>query len=367
MRTRAAVFTAPNEPLDIRELDVADPGPGEVLVRLVASGVCHSDYHVVKGDWGVEAPVVLGHEGAGVVERVGPGVTSVADGDHVILSWVPYCGECYDCAAGKPALCQKVQDTAYNGLMLDGTTRLSDGDHEVYSYCATASFSEYSVVPETGVVKIRRDAPLDRAALIGCAVTTGVGAVINTADVRPGQTVLIIGCGGVGLSAVMGARLLSAGTIIAADLHDGALEKARQLGATHTVNTGTEDLTDAVARIAGSHGVDWAFEAIGLKPTIEQAFELVRPGGTAVVIGQAAEGVTIEIDPFVMSDREKSLIGSSYGSASPAIDFPRLVELYMNGRLDLDVLVARTAPLEQINEAFAAMGRGEAARTVLTF
>lgn len=367
MKTQAAVFDGVGQPLRVQEIDVADPRGGEVLVKLAASGVCHSDFHVVKGEWDHDVPVVLGHEGAGVVEEVGPGVTTVQPGDHVVLSWVPYCGTCKYCLERKPALCPQLTETSYDGVMLDGTTRFSREGHPVLSYSAMGSFAEYVVVPETGAVAVRKDAPLEIISLVGCAVATGVGAVINTARVQPGDSVLVIGCGGVGLSAVMGANLISAGKIIAADVNDGALERARALGATHVINTRNQDLATVVAEIVGEDGLDWAFEAIGLKQTIEAMYDIIRPGGTAVVVGQAPEGVRISIDPLVMSDREKSLIGSSYGSCHPAIDFPRLVDLYMEGKLNLDALIARTAPLTEVNEAFDAMGRGEDGRTVLVF
>lgn len=294
-------------------------------------------------------------------------MTTVEVGDHVVLSWVPYCGKCRYCVERRPALCPQVTEASYGAVMLDGTTRFSRGGDPVYSYSAIGSFAERIIVPETGAVPVRKDAPLDKISLVGCAVATGVGAVINTAKVRSGDSVLVIGCGGVGLSAIMGANLISAGKIIAADMNDAALERAKQLGATHTINTRTEDLAGSVAKIVGEDGLDWAFEAIGLKQTIEAMYDIIRPGGTAVVVGQAPDGVRISIDPLVMSDREKSLIGSSYGSCHPAVDFPKLVDLYMEGKLDLDVLISRTAPLESVNEAFEAMGRGEAARTVLVF
>ena len=367
MKVTAAVFEQAGRDLVVEELDLADPGPGEVLVRLAASGVCHSDYHIVKGEWEAAVPIVLGHEGAGVVEAIGGGVTHVEVGDHVVLSWVPYCGHCRYCHTGRPALCKQVQDTAYQGVMLDGTSRLSRNGETVYSYCATGSFANRVIVPETGAIRIRRDAPLDKVALIGCAVATGVGAVINTAKVQAGDSVLVIGCGGVGLSVVMGAALVSAGHIIAADLNDDSLNRAKELGATHLINTGRQDLSTVVHDLVGPDGVDWSFEAIGLKRAIEAAYDMIRPGGTAVVVGQAPSGVTIEIDPLVMSDREKSLIGSSYGTCHPAVDFPRLVDLYMEGKLDLDQLIARTGTIDDINKAFTALGNGEAGRTVILY
>ncbi|PSR70244.1 dehydrogenase [Nocardia sp. MDA0666] len=367
MKVTAAVFEAVGREMTIEELELEDPKAGEVLVRLVASGVCHSDFHVVKGEWEAKGPLVLGHEGAGVVEKIGPGVSTVEVGDHVVLSWVPYCGHCSYCRSGRPALCPQVQETAYANVMADGTSRLSRNGETVYSYLTTGSFADRVVVPASGAVPIRKDAPLDKVALIGCAVATGVGAVTKTANVRPGDSVLIIGCGGVGLSAVMGAALVSAGEIIAVDLSDESLERAKSLGATSTINPGHQSVPDRVRAIVGNDGVDWAFEVIGLKPTLEMAYELTRPGGTTVVVGQSADGVTIEIAPMLMSDREKSLIGSNYGSCHPALDFPRLVDLYMRGKLDLDQLISRHATIHDINDAFAAMGARQAGRTIITY
>jgi len=367
MKVRAAVFTAPRQPLEMHELDLAAPAAGEVLVRLAASGVCHSDYHVVLGEWTARPPLVLGHEGAGVVEAVGAGVTSVEAGDHVVLSWVPYCERCRYCRDGRPALCERVARTAFNGVMADGTTRLSMEGRRVYSYLATASFADRVVVAESAAVRVRKDAPLETVALVGCAVATGVGAVINTARVRPGSSVLVIGCGGVGLSVLLGARLVSAGPVIAVDRNDSALALARRLGATVTVNPDRDDLDAILAESVGADGVDYAFEAIGLAPTIEACYRAIRPGGTAVAVGMVPEGVTITIDPFSLADREKTLTGSNYGSSRPAVDFPKLVDLYMSGRLDLDAMVTRTIDLSEINDAFAAMGRGESGRSVIRY
>lgn len=363
---RAAVFTGPERPIEVQELAIEAPHAHEVLVRLYYSGVCHSDYHVVLGEWTMPTPMVLGHEGAGVVEQVGEGVRDVSVGDHVILSWTPNCRRCSYCVSGQPQLCEVASATAYaHGTMLDDTTRLSLGGDAVYSFLAVGSFAEYAVVPETGAIRIRPDMPLDKASLIGCGVMTGVGAVINTAKVPVGATVLIIGCGGVGLSAVQGAVLSSARRIIVADISDAKLELAKKLGATDTVNSARGDLLEAVRELTDGNGVDYAFEAIGLSNTIEQAYEAIRPGGTAVVVGQVAEGETISIDPYVMSDREKTLTGSNYGSSRPSIDFPKLVELYMNGKLRLDEMVSAHLPLEQVNEAFALMANGSAIRSVL--
>jgi S-(hydroxymethyl)glutathione dehydrogenase / alcohol dehydrogenase len=371
MNVTAAVFRSPGQPLTVETLHLQAPGPGEVLVKVIASGICHSDLHVVRGEWSSPAPLVLGHEGAGIVEAIGEGVSTVSPGDHVVLSWMPYCRTCEYCLAGRPNLCQIVASTTYNSVMLDGTTRLSlpgkSGEAAaVYSYLATASFANWTVVPETAAVRIRKDMPLDRASLVGCAVATGIGAVANTARVPVGSSVLVIGCGGVGLSSVSGAAIAGAAPIIAVDINDANLDRARTIGATHTINSKQcDDVVSAVRSITGADGVDFAFEAIGLTATIELAYQALSPGGTAVVVGQVAEGNTISIDPFVMSDREKTLTGSNYGSCRPPLDFPKIVDLYMNGRIALDSLIERTIGIEDINDAFDAMARGASARSVI--
>ncbi|MEB8336879.1 Zn-dependent alcohol dehydrogenase [Streptomyces endophyticus] len=365
MNVTAAVFREPGKPLTIETVQLAGPEAGEVLVKVVASGICHSDLHVVKGEWSTSAPLVLGHEGAGIVEAVGTGVTTVSPGDHVVLSWMPYCRRCHYCLAGRPNLCELVESTAYNSVMLDGTTRLSQAGEPVYSYLATGSFANWAVVPETAAIRIRDDAPLDKVSLVGCAVATGIGAVANTARVHMGSSALVIGCGGVGLSTVSGAAIAGASQVIAVDINDANLDRARALGATHTLNSRTDDVLSALPAITGKTGVDYAFEAIGLPATIELAYEALAPGGTAVVVGQVAEGKKISIDPFVMSDREKTLTGCNYGSCRPPIDFPILVDLYMNDRLPLDSLIERAIGIDEINDAFDAMIRGETARRVI--
>lgn len=365
MDVTAAVFREANSPLTIETLTLAEPAHGEVLVKVVASGICHSDLHVVNGDWSSPAPLVLGHEGAGVVEAVGTGVTTVKPGDHVVLSWMPFCRVCEYCVAGRPNLCRLVEATAYNSVMLDGTTRLSRDGAAVYSYLATASFANWAVVPETAAVRIRDDAPLDRVALVGCAVATGIGAVANTARVHMGASVLVIGCGGVGLSTISGAVIAGAAQIIAVDINDANLDRARKLGATHTINSRTDEVLAELPAITGRDGVDYAFEAIGLPATIELAYNALAPGGTAVVVGQVAEGKKIIIDPFIMSDREKTLTGSNYGSCVPPIDFPKIVDLYMSDRLLLDSLIERTIGIHEVNEAFDAMADGESARRII--
>lgn len=365
---RAAVFVGPNAPLEIRELQISDqPGPNEVLVKLAASGVCHSDLHALDGDWDTPAPLVLGHEGAGVVIAVGSEVTELIPDDHVILSWTPSCQKCEFCVSGNPVLCQLANETAYQHVFFDGKPRLSDGDTDVKSFLAVGSFGEYAMVPASAAIRIRKDAPLAQAALVGCAVTTGIGAVTNTAGVEPGSTVLVVGCGGVGLNVVQGARLAGAKQIIVADVSEDKLALGRTFGATHLVNSREVDLLETVRELTGGRGVDYAFEAIGLPFTIEACYEAVRRGGTAVVVGQVADGVKISIDPFVMSDQEKKLIGSNYGSSRQSIDFPKILDLYMEGRVDLDSMVTDRITLDQVNEAFDEMRQGRGIRSVIEY
>lgn len=365
---RAAVFVGPNQQIEIRNLTIpATPGPNEVLVKLAASGVCHSDLHALDGDWETPFPLVLGHEGAGVVVAVGSEVSELALDDHVILSWTPSCRACEFCVAGTPSLCELANETAYQHVFFDGKPRLKDGKGDVKSFLAVGSFGEYAMVPASAAISIRKDAPLAQAALVGCAVTTGIGAVTNTARVEPGSTVLVVGCGGVGLNVVQGARLSGAKQIIVADVSSEKLELGLSFGATHTINSQNVNLLEQVRELTDGRGVDYAFEAIGLPFTIEACYEAVRRGGTAVVVGQVADGVKISIDPFVMSDQEKKLIGSNYGSSRQSIDFPKIIDLYMAGLVDLDSMVTDRIRLDDVNDAFDEMRTGKGIRSVIEY
>ena len=356
---RAAVFDGPGS-LAVEELALAAPRRGEVLVRLRASGVCHSDLHVVEGDWPRPTPVVMGHEGAGVVEAVGEGVRDVAVGDHVVLSWFYSCRRCRHCVEGRAWACTGTR--AGECVLDDGTTRFRRASGEdVYTYLAVGSMAERTVVPEAGAIRVPRELPLDVAALIGCAVTTGVGAVVNTARVPAGSSVVVLGCGGVGLSVVMGAALAGADPIVAVDLSEEKLALAREVGATHTANSPEE----AVALVAG--GADYAFEAIGLVETVEAVPSLLRAGGVGVLVGRTPVGVRASFDVYSLVDAGKALVGSIYGGAVPAVEFPRLASLYLAGKLPLDRLVSHRIGLEGLDEAFAAMRRGERARSVVVF
>lgn len=365
----AAVFRKPGEPMSIETVSIPSTPPrGDVLVRMKASGLCHSDLHVILGEWEVPTPMILGHEGAGVVEAVGEGVSGVAPGDHVILTWTPPCRRCRYCVSGRPVLCDEVARHSANHLSFDGRTRIRTVDgQEVYSFAGTGTFGEYTMVPESGAIPVRADAPFEQASLVGCAVTTGVGAAINTANVRPDETVLVLGCGGVGLNAIQGARLVGARRIIAADLSVTRLEQARHFGATEVVNTSEEDLAERVPQLTDGRGVEVAIEAIGLPATIEAAYASLARGGRAVIAGQVPDGLTITIDPFVMSDSELQLIGSNYGSSRPAIDFPQLIDHYLHDRIDLDALVTRVIGLDEINDGYDELKRGIGIRSVIKY
>jgi S-(hydroxymethyl)glutathione dehydrogenase / alcohol dehydrogenase len=362
---RAVVFTNPSEPVRVREVDLGRPGPGEVTVTIAAAGVCHSDLHVRRGDWAVRAPLVMGHEGAGVVTDVGPGVSDLSEGDHVVLSWIAPCGQCRYCLAGHPARC-KVAATVVGpgGVLMDGTSRLSLDGRRIYHYLGVSSFAERAVVPASGAIRIRDDAPLDVVALVGCAVATGVGAVLNTAAIEPGAVVAVIGCGGVGLSVVQGARLAGAGRIIAVDLRPEKTALAARLGATNQVDANAADPVDAVRELVPD-GVDYAFDAIGLTSTTSQAIAMLGLGGAAVVVGLPPDGATVSFEPLALAEADQSILGSNYGSVRPAKDIPALVDRFMDGDLLLNELVSARLPLESAARALDDMEAGHVVRTLL--
>jgi S-(hydroxymethyl)glutathione dehydrogenase / alcohol dehydrogenase len=361
---RAAVHEGEGDRLEIHEVTVADPGPGEVLVRLGASGVCGSDRHVLDGEWHLPSPTVMGHEGAGVVEAVGPGVQDVAVGDHVVLSWYYPCRRCRACAQGKAWACTGTRSNEC--LLPDGTTRLTGADGEtLYPYLAVGTMSEYTVVPESAAVTIPEDVPFEVASLIGCSITTGVGAVVNNAKVPAGASAVVLGCGGVGLAVVMGLALVGADPIVAVDTSDEKLEAARSFGATHTLRAGP-GLADRVRELTEG-GADFAFEVIGRTETIEQIPGLLATAGTGVLVGLPGEGQKAAIDVLELAEAGKTLVGSNYGGAVPSIDFPRLARLYLDGKLPLDALISHRVRLDEVNEAFDAMRAGERTRSVIVF
>jgi Zn-dependent alcohol dehydrogenase len=318
----------------------------------------------MKGDWPIPLPAVLGHEGSAVVERLGAGVTTVKPGDHCILIFRHSCGHCQYCSVGRPMLCSGHPHPP--GTMLDGTTRLSLGGRPVHHMTSTSCFAEHAVIPEEQLLVIDGEMPLDRAALVGCSVTTGVGAVMNTARVEAGSTVAVIGCGGVGLSVVQGARLLGAARIIAIDLFDEKLEMATTMGATDVVSARAEDMVKQVRGLSDG-GVDYAFDAIGLAVTTRQSLDVLRTGGKAIVVGIARYGEEVPIDGFSLVLQEKALLGSFYGSARPRVDMPRILDLYRQGRLQLDQLLTRRYRLDQINEAYDDLQGSQAGRGVIVF
>ncbi|MCH2172560.1 Zn-dependent alcohol dehydrogenase [Myxococcota bacterium] len=358
---QAAVMRELNAPLEIEDLQVDTPGPHEVLTRTVASGICHSDLHVIEGGIPMATPCVLGHEPAGIVEAVGSEVSEVAVGDHVIGCLNAWCGHCEFCLTGRPHLCLP----PIISRAPDAKPRLSK-DGEFIIPFALASFAEYMLTHERALVKIRDDMPLDRAALIGCGVTTGVGAALKTARVEPGSTAVVIGCGGVGLSAMQGCRIAGAGRIIAVDNQPWKLDLAQRLGATDIVDVNDGDPVQQVRDLTGG-GVDYAFECIGLKPTIQQAVGMVKKGGAAVLVGVLPVTETVELSASDITLSEKRVLGSFMGSNAFRRDMPQYVDFYLDGRLRLDEMISRRIPLDQINPAFDAMRKGEVARSVIVF
>jgi Zn-dependent alcohol dehydrogenase len=353
---RAAVLWAFDD-LRVEELDLDPPRPGEVALRMAASGVCRSDLHSVRGVHPHAMPIVIGHEGSAVVEQVGDGVVNVAPGDHVVCSWLPHCGTCRRCAQGRPALCQHLE--AFDaGYLSDGTTRFHTDDGTPIRHNVPSSFAERSVVPANTVFAVDATLPLEQVALLGCAVMTGVGAVLNTAKARPGDSVVVIGCGGVGLSAIQGARVAGARTIVAVDVVPAKLEIAQELGATETVLSGREEIPE---------GFDVAIECLGRSETIEQAIRAIAPGGTAVLVGMAHPDARPEIDALSMTVHEKTVTGSWYGSVVPPRDFPMLAELLRRGEIRVEPLIARTIALDGIHEALARFDAGEETRSVIVY
>ena len=362
MQSQAAVFRGIREPVGIETVTVDEPRGREVLVRTVAAGVCHSDLHVVEGTIRMPPPVALGHEGAGVVEAVGEDMTELKPGDHVVACLSGFCGACEQCLSGHPNLCTG----RIAGRRAGAPPRLSRDGEAIAQFANIGAYAERMLLHENSVVKIDADLPLDRAALVGCAVLTGVGAALRTAELRAGQTAAVFGCGGVGLSIVQGARIGGARQIIALDVFDSKLEMAKALGATHVVNTSREDAVPAVRALTGGAGVDHAFEAVGNVALVRQAVESLAIRGTATIVGVPPADAVFEV-PFSAIRPECRVQTSRMGSNRFRVDIPRYLELYRQGRLLLDEMITRRAGLGEINDAFRAMKAGEVARTVLTF
>ena len=366
MRFKAAVLNEIDKPLEIDELEMQRLQVNDVLVRIRASGLCHTDLEVIQGSLAYPMPIVLGHEGAGVVEEVGEGVTRVQPGDHVILSWNPHCGHCFYCERDLPILCEPFRRHQPQGHLLDGTSRMHRRGAKVHHYSVTSTHAEYAVVPESGAVPIRKEMPFDRACIIGCGVMTGVGGAIRKAGVEPGSSVAVIGCGAVGLNALQGAKLAGASRIIAVDLGAEKLKRAREFGATHCVDASDGNAVNAVLDLTNGRGADYVLEAAGSPGVFRTSVEMTRPGGSVVWLGKVNVETEVSFSWGSLMG-ERRMVRSSYGNGRPMRDFPWLVDEYLAGRLKLDELITRRIRLDEINDGFAMLGRGEGIRTVIMF
>ena len=374
MKIRAAVLNrmgatppyAVSRPLTIEEVDLAPPGPGEVLIQVVAAGLCHSDLSVINGDRPRPMPMALGHEAAGVVRELGAGVSDLAVGDHVVVVFVPSCGLCAPCAEGRPALCEPGAAANGAGTLLSGARRISHVGAPLNHHLGCSVFAEYATVSRHSLVKIDPEVPLDEAALFGCAVLTGVGAVVNTAKVPVGASVAIVGLGGVGLAALLGAYAAGARQIVAVDLADDKLAQARELGATHTVNAGLPDAMEQIRALSGG-GVEFAFEFAGSIRALDLTYRITRRGGTTVTAGLPPSTATLPLAAVSLVAEERTLKGSYIGTCVPSRDVPRYISLYRQGRLPVDRLMSGAIPLDQINEGFDRLHAGEVVRLIVRF
>jgi len=364
MQAKAAVLYEANTPLVIEDVEVLEPGPREVRARWVANGVCHSDLHVITGDYPHPLPVILGHEAAGVIEKIGPGVESVKVGDHVCSSYIPSCGKCWYCNTGQPTMCALRDKPRW--FMLDGTPRFRREGQDIHHFLQVSGYATHSVLPEESVIPIRKDAPLDLACLVSCGVLAGAGPVFNRAKVPPGASVAVFGCGGVGLNTIQAARMVGAGRIIAVDINPQKLKWAEEFGATHVVDASKEDPVGRVQAIGGMGGVDFAFEVVGTQKTVEQALASTHRGGMCVVVGVCPSGTRIAVDPTMLL-QQRVLTGSSFGGGHQRIDVPLLIDLFMDGKYQLKEMVTRRLPLSELNHAFDLMKQGEVKRSVIVY
>jgi NDMA-dependent alcohol dehydrogenase len=365
---RAALCTAPNQKLELVELELDAPRAREVRVRIAASGVCHTDHSFATGAFPAALPMVLGHEGAGIVEEVGPDVSRVRPGDHVVLSWMPQCGQCRWCTRGQPQLCAPGLQSVMAGGLADLTPRFSREGKPVAQMSGLGTFASCVVVQEASVVPIDRDVPLTTAALFGCAVLTGVGAAVNTATIRDGDDVVVVGCGGVGLNVIQGAVLAGAGRVIAVDRFPAKLSMAKEFGAAEVVDASTGDAVSAVFDLTGGVGADVAFEVVGRPDTAQQVLTMTRRGGEACMVGMAPLDANLVVPlALEMVVNEKRIIGCNYGSADVRRDVPKFLEWWRTGRLPVERLISRTIGLDGVNDAVASVGSGELHRTVIAF
>lgn len=369
MESRAAIAVKAGEPLEVGTIDVQGPKAGEVLVEIKATGICHTDQFTLSGDdpEGI-FPAILGHEGAGVVVEIGAGVTSLKVGDHVIPLYTPECRTCDYCTSGKTNLCQKIRETQGQGVMPDNSSRFSRGNDKIFHYMGTSTFSNYTVVPEIALAKVREDAPFEKICYIGCGVTTGIGAVINTAQVKPGDNVVIFGLGGIGLNVIQGARIAGADKIIGVDLNPARKDIAERFGMTHFVNPSEVegDLVPYLVDLTNG-GADYSFECIGNVNVMRQALECCHKGwGTSIIIGVAPAGAEISTRPFQLVTG-RNWRGTAFGGAKGRTDVPKIVDWYMEGKIEIDPLITHILPLDEINSAFDLMHSGESIRSVVTF
>ncbi|MGO9659127.1 MAG: zinc-binding dehydrogenase [Acidimicrobiales bacterium] len=367
---RAAVLRAPGSPVRVEDVDLAPPRPGELLVRVEAAGVCHTELHYMSGDIPCPLPIVLGHEGTGVVEETGAGVEDMAPGQRVAFTWRPRCGQCDYCVSGRPVMCVYGRLQARSGGLMDGTSRLHRGDEEVHHFLGVSCFAEYAVVSRRAVVPLPADIPAAIAAVAGCAVVTGVGAVVNVAAAHgsiAGRPMLVLGAGGVGLSAVMGAHLVGAAPVVVVDVARDKLDLAQRLGATDVVDAsqvGPDEVVGAVQALT-SGGAETAIDAVGSPATMAQAFAALRPGGTVIAVGLSSTSAAVAVPINELVQQQKHLVGSLYGSANPSLDLPRLLSLYRRGRLPLDQLLGATYPLDEVAKAYEELRAGAVGRAIV--